>query len=296
MVLSINRLRSFYAAAKRESISRAAEELMVSPPAITSQIKQLEEDIGTRLLIRSGNSMRLTDAGSAVFGKIRKIFEDIDNFELFISDISLGNCGELKIGCSETAAIYVMPQFISPFQHTYPGVKVIIDRGTTAEMVRNLFEYKNELVVISYMPNDKRIRMRLMGKKEIVFIASFNSEHLQKDYISIEELNTIPFIVPNDGSATRDIIFEYLNRFTVYPKIMIETTSIALTKSLVMQDKGISFVCRDGVIAELEDKCFREIHITGFQPYIEYGIGYLNRNDLSAAARAFLKLIEMSNK
>ena len=292
MALNVNQLRSFFAAARSGSITKAAEELMVTPAAVTSQVKQLEENIGLRLLFRSGNSMRLTDSGSAVFEKARKIFEHIDNLDLFIADISRGKSGELRIGCSETAAIYVMPKLIPSFQRAYPGIKVIIDRGTTPEMVKSVLDHKNELVVARYRPDDKRLKMRFMGRIEIALIAANKSGHLRQDKISIAELNKVPLISPIKGSATRDIIEEYLRRFGVSPKVMIETASIALTKRLVQQDEGVSFIWREGVSEELSKKRLREVHLLESLPTIEYGVGYLNRRSLSEASLAFIRMTD----
>jgi DNA-binding transcriptional LysR family regulator len=294
MALNVNQLRSFYTAAKAESISKAAEELMVTPAAITSQVKQLEEDLGLRLLFRSGNAMRLTESGAAVFEKAREIFEDLHRLERLIADISKGRSGELRIGCSETAAIYVMPKLITTFQSHYPGIKVIIDRGITSEMVKSVLDHKNELVMARYQPDDKRLKMRLMGRKEISLVAAFKSAHLPQDGISITELNKVPLIAPIKGSATRDIIVEHLRRFKVSPRVVIETASIALTRKLVQQDKGVAFMYRDEVAEDLPKKRLREVHIVECSPCIEYGIGYLTRKNLSEASLAFLRMIDKS--
>jgi DNA-binding transcriptional LysR family regulator len=294
MVLNVNQLRSFYCAAKAESVTKAAEELMVTPAAITSQVKQLEENLGLRLLFRSGNAMRLTESGQTVFEKIRKIFEDLDDLERLIEDISKGKSGELRIGCSETAAIYVMPKLITSFQAQYPGIKVIVDRGTTSEMVRSVLDHRNELVVARYRRDDKRLKMRLMGRKEITLIAAYKNSHLPRDRISIAELNKVPLIAPVKGSATGDIIVEHLKRFKVSPRVVIETASIALTKKLVQQDEGVGFMCRDGITEDLSKKRLREIHLLECSPYIEYGIGYLTRKNLSEPSLAFLRMIDKS--
>lgn len=296
MALNVNQLRSFYAAAKSESITKAAEELMVTPPAVTSQVKQLEEDLGLRLLFRSGNVMQLTDSGRVVFEKIRKVFEDLDHLELLIEDMSKKKSGELRIGCSETAAIDVMPRLITAFQSHYPGIKVIIDRGTTSEMVKSVLDHRNELVVARYRPDDKRLKMRLMGRKEIALIAAYKSTRLPRDNISVAELNRVSLIAPIKGSATRDIILEHLEHFEVSPRVVIETASIALIKKLVGQDEGVGFLCRDEIAEELSQNRLREIHLLECSPCIEYGIGYLNRKNLSEASLAFIRMIDKSKK
>jgi DNA-binding transcriptional LysR family regulator len=132
-----------------------------------------------------------------------------------------------------------------------------------------------------------------MGRKRIALIAANKSVLLPQHSISITELNRIPFIAPGKGSATREIMSKYLKQFKASPRIVMETSSIALTKRLVQQDKGVSFVCQEGVNEELSRKRLREIHILEGLPSIEYGVGYLNRNDLSEASLAFIRVIEM---
>lgn len=292
MPLNMNQLRSFYTAAKCGSVTAAASELMVTPAAITSQVKLLEESIGLKLLFRSGNSMRLTDSGNEVYEKIKKIFEMIDQLEVFISNISKGKTGKLRIGCSETAAIYVIPGLLAVFQMEYPEIRVIIDRGTTDEMIKSLMDRKIDLLVAHYRTDEKRFKMRYMGKKKISLVAAVQSTHLKQDTMSITDLEQVALIIPAKGSATRKIINDYLQQHGVKPKIVMETSSIALTKTLVQRDEGVSFVCRQGVDEEIEQKKLKEIHVQEIVPDIPYGIGYLNRNDLSEASLAFIRTFE----
>lgn len=292
MPLNINQLRSFYTAAKCESITLAASELMVTPAAITSQVKLLEENIGLKLLFRSGHSMQLTDSGREVYEKVKKIFEDIDHLEMFISNISRGKTGRLRIGCSETAAIYVIPAFLAVFQKEYPEIRVIVDRGTTHDMLRSLMDRKIDLLVAHYRTGEKRLKMKYMGKKKISLVAAMQSAHLTQETISITDLEQVPLIMPAKGSATRKIIQNYLKLHKVTPKIVMETQSIVLTKTLVQHDEGVGFVCYQGVDEEISQKKLKEIHIRERVPDIPYGVGYLNRNDLSEASLAFIRILE----
>ena len=262
MFLNLNQLRSFYSAAKAGSITRAADELMVTPAAVTFQIKQLEESLGIKLLFRAGNAMRLTDSGATVFERVRKIFEDIQTLETFIADISKTKSGALKIGCSETAAIYVLPRLIKVFKQTYPDIKVVIDRGTNADMVRSLLDHQNELLIVRHKPNEKRFKMRYMGREEILLIAHNESALLPQTNISIADLSKMPLIVPLKGSATREIVHEHLKRFQVSPKVVMESSSIALIMKLVREDEGVSFLCREAVEEELSKGILKEIHLS----------------------------------
>ncbi|MGE5841695.1 MAG: LysR family transcriptional regulator substrate-binding protein, partial [Deltaproteobacteria bacterium] len=98
------------------------------------------------------------------------------------------------------------------------------------------------------------------------------------------------------GSAIREIIDEHLKQFRVSPRVVIETASIALTKKLVQQDEGVGFMCWDEIADELSKKRLREIRLLECSPYIEYGIGYLTRKNLSEASLAFLRMIDKTTR
>ena len=118
-------------AASMKSISRAAQALMVTPPAITIQVKQLEETIGIRLLVRAGNAIRLTDAGERVFKRAEEVFQKIHEMESFLEDMATGKSGELRIGCPEIPLKRLMPT-IEVFKETYPGIRMILDQGSNS--------------------------------------------------------------------------------------------------------------------------------------------------------------------
>ena len=292
MILNLNQLRYFNTAAKYKSISKAAAELCVSPAAVTLQIKNFEETTGARLIIRSGNTMRLTDAGQKIHERLRTIFEQIDGLETFIMNIGENKNGILKIGCSETANIYVIPLLIKAFKTIYPGVKLVVDRGTSSEMIESLLSNKNELVISQFNPDDNRMKMRYMGKKDIVMVAAKNSRLLPKDVITAKELNEIPLIVPIRGSASREIVLGRLSEIGVTPKVVMESSSIPFIKDFTFSDEAASFFCRDVVLKELGNGLLKEIRILDFTPVIEYGVAYLKLSNLSRAALAFLKMIK----
>ncbi len=296
MNLNLNQLRYFNTAAKFKSISKAAAHLCVSPAAVTLQIKNFEEATGVRLIIRSGNTMLLTDAGRKIHERVRTIFEQIDGLETFIMNIGENKKGILRIGCSETANIYVIPLLIKAFKAIYPGIKLVVDRGTSSEMAESLLNNKNELVISQYNPDDKRMKMRYMGQKDIIMVAAKKSRLLPQDVISAQELNEIPLIVPIRGSASREIVLSRLNEIGVTPNVVMESSSIPFIKDFTCGDEGASFFCRDVVLEELDSGLLKEVRILDFKPVIEYGVGYLKLSNLSQAALAFLKVIKQHVK
>jgi DNA-binding transcriptional LysR family regulator len=293
MILNMNQLRAFYTAAKAGSITKAADKLMVTPPAITMQIKQFEETVGIRLLVRDGNSIRMTDAGLAVLKRAEKIFQEIHEMEGFLEDVSTGKSGELRVGCPETPLKRLMPM-IAAFKKTYPGIRIILDQGTNTEMVKSIRDHRNELAVIRYRPNNSRLKTRVIWKEEVVLIASPKSVHLPGSEISIMQLSDIPLILRREGSAVREVVLEYLRKFKVAPLVTMESASIALLKEFVHHDNGVGFIEKDAVDEELKNGALKSVHILEGSPAIEFGIGYRNRRDLSPSAWAFLRLLDKS--
>ncbi|MCX5805847.1 MAG: LysR family transcriptional regulator [Proteobacteria bacterium] len=291
MILNMNQLRAFYTAAKLQSITKAAHELMVTPPAITMQVKQLEETVGIRLLVRDGNSIQLTHAGESVFKRAGKIFQEIHDMEGFFEDLSTGKSGELRIGCPETPLKRLMP-LIAAFKTTYPGIRIVIDQASNAEMVKSIEDHRNELAVIRYKPNNSRLKVKIIWKYEVILVASPNSVHLPGSEISVMQLSGIPLIMRREGSAVREVVLEYLRKFKVNPLIAMESASLVLLKEFVQQDNGVSFFERDAIEEELSNGTLKPIHILEGSPTLGFGIGYRNRKDLSPPAWAFLRLFD----
>ena len=296
MILNINQLRSFYYAARLRSISLAAQELMVTPPAISMQVKQLEANLELKLMLRDGNSLLLTEVGQLIFKKCDKIFQEIKDMEDCIEDISTSKMGVLKIGCPQTPAKYVIPRLIAEFKRTYPGIKIVLHQGDNSEMVKSILTHKNELAVIRQRRDEKRLKVKSFGSEDLVLVAAFNSHNRIAKEISVTQLATIPMIVPKEGSATRDVVFEYFRKFKLAPKIIMESGSVDLVKEVVAQGNGVSFLLRSAVQNELNFRTLRSIRVLGGVPTMEYGIGYLKRASLSPGAWAFLRHLDKLEK
>jgi DNA-binding transcriptional LysR family regulator len=291
MILNINQLRAFYYVARTGSVSKAAQELMVTPPAITMQVKQLEETVGIRLLVRQGNAMVPTRAGEEVYKKAERIFQEIHETESLLEDMSRSKRGELRIACPEMSGIRV-PRLIAEFKKAYPGINIIVEQGVDADIVRSVEDRKNELVVLWHRPNTVRLKARVIGKEKLVLIASTSSSWVRGDEISVRDLSEIPLVLKGEGSASRAVVIEYLRKFKVNPQIASESSNVAVIKEIVRQDNAVAFLKREAVEAEINEGSIKVVHILEGSPIVEVGIGYRNRRELSPAAWAFLRLVE----
>jgi DNA-binding transcriptional LysR family regulator len=213
--------------------------------------------------------------------------------EGFFEDISTGKSGELRIGCPETPLKRLMP-VIAEFKKTYPGIRIVLDQGSNAEMVKSIGEHRNEIAVIRFRQNNSRLKTKVMWTEEVLLVAAPDSTHLPGSEISVMQLPNIPLIFRREGSAVREVVLEYLRKFKIKPSIAMESASLTLLKEFVGQDNGLAFVERDAVDDELKNGFLKSVHILEGSPVIEFGIGYRNRKDLSPPAWAFLRLLEKS--
>jgi DNA-binding transcriptional LysR family regulator len=274
-----------------KSISGAAQALMVTPPAVTIQVKQFEETIGIRLLVRAGNAIQLTEAGARVFERADKVFQQIHEMEGFLEDMATDKSGKLRIGCPEMPLKRLMP-VIEDFKKTYPGIRIILDQGSNLDMVKSVEGNRNELAVIRYRPMKSRLKIKVVWTDEVVLIRAPKSVHLAASEISVMELSEFPLILRREGSAVREVALEHLRKFKVSPMIAMESASISLLKDFVRQDYGLGFIERDAVSEELQNGTLQPVRILEGSPVIEFGIGYRNRKDLSPPAWAFLRLLD----
>lgn len=291
MIVNMNQLRSFYTAAKLNSIAKAAQALMVTPPAITNHIRRFEEKIGIRLVVRDGNSIRLTATGQGVLQRAEHIFQEIHEMEGYLEDVSAGKSGELRIGCPESPLRNLVP-LIEMFTEAHPEVKIIFDQGSNAEMVKSIAEHRNELAVVRYSPNASRLKTKVLWQEEVVLIAAPKSTHWQGSKISVTQLSQIPLVIRAEGSAVKEVVLEYLRKFKVTPMIAFESAGTALVKELVHHDNGLGFAQRGLVEEELKDGRLRLVRIVEGFPIVESGIAYAHRRELSPAAWAFLRLAD----
>jgi DNA-binding transcriptional LysR family regulator len=292
MILNINQLRAFATAARLKSVTEAAKELMVTTPAITMQIRRLEQTLGVSLMYREGNSIQLTEAGKTVFLRSNRIFGEIKEMEAFLGRMTKDTSGVLKIGCPQTPAKYIMPKVIAAFKSAYPDVRIVMGQGTSAEVLKGIQNQTYDLGIIHCGGSSRKMKVITIVKEDILLVASPHSANITAKEVSVAQLPTIPLIIPQHGSALREVVLAYLRRFNVTPHIILESANAELMKGLAMEDQGASFMVKSALKDELEKGLLKTIPVVEGPPIMEYGIAYVQRKYLSPAAWAFVRLAE----
>ncbi len=291
-MLNFNQFRIFYHAAKHRNFTRAAEALFISQPAVTAQIKALEEYCGLKLFKKRGRKNWLTDEGNTLFEYAKTIFAMEKDVENTIEDMRKLKRGVLRIGTTKAYARYFMPLMLSSFHHQYPKIKLELNEGSSREMILSLLEFKNEIAIIAKTGDISGVRYIPFSQEEMVVVVAPDDHLIQKRAIDFEALADEPFIMKDKGSGTRNLVDNLFARCRRTPDILMEVGNSEFIKQLVQRGDGVSFLVRESVAEELANGDLAAVPLKGEKIYLDVSIAFLEGQHLSPPAQAFLNTLE----
>jgi DNA-binding transcriptional LysR family regulator len=290
-MLNFNQLRVFYQAAKNLNFTAAANELFVSQPAVTFQVKSFEEYCNLKLFKKRGRQVYLTDEGRALYEYAEKIFKYEKEIENVIDEMRELKRGVLRLGTTKAYARYFMPLVITTFHKNYPNIKIQLNEGSSAEMIYSLADFKIEVAVIAKAIDHAEVNFFPFSKEEMVLIVAPDHHLVKKKAIAFKELAKEPFIMKETGSGTRKLVDELFLRAKSTPDILMETSNTEFIKQLVQRGEGVSFLVRESVAAELRDNHLVEVPLKGNKIFLDVSIAYLKGQVLSPPATAFVNTL-----
>lgn len=289
--MNLKQLEAFYLVIKRKSFTRAAEELNVTQPAVTIQVKSLEKSLNLRLIQHIGKRIQLTEAGELLYQYSEKIFDLVSDANEKMRDFKRLMRGTLKIGTTKNYARYIMPSLLSEFQRRFPRIKVILDEGNSEDMAKSVLEKKNELALISQLNLDRKIKSFFFSTVEFVLVASPEHRFSQRRSISLRELNGEPVILREKGSGSRTAVLRKFQEYGIWPSVIIEASSLDFIVDYVKQNKAVSFMFEPDIKEELEKGILKVIFIEEGNIIFFTDIIYHGERSLSPPSQAFLKMV-----
>jgi len=289
--LNLKQLEAFYLVVKRKSVTRAAEELNVTQPAVTIQVKSLEKSLNLKLIQHLGKRVQLTEAGELLYQYADKIFDLADEAKEKMKDFKKLMRGTLKIGTTKNYARYIMPSLLSEFQRRFPRIKVILDEGNSEDMAGSILEMKNELALISQLNLDRRIKSFFFSTVEFVLVASPEHRFSERASISLRELNGEPVILREKGSGSRAAILRKFQEYGIWPSVIIEASSLDFIVGYVKGNKAVSFMFEPDIKEELDRGTLKVIPIEEGNIIFFTDVIYRGEKPLSPPAQAFLKMV-----
>ncbi len=249
------RLQVFHTVARLLSFTKAAETLHMTQPAVTFQIRQLEEYFNTRLFDRTHNRISLTEAGQRVFGYAEKIISLYSEMDNRVRELTGDVGGILVIGASTTIAEYVLPTLLGEFSTRCPGVKIRLRVSNSVGIVHMVEDNTVDVGIVESPVSNKNLIVEVCWNDKLVFICPPNHPMAGKKAITVADLGDLPFICREEGSGTLDFIVNYLNKNGVQLgelNLGMELGSPESIKSAVEASLGISIVSEATVRKEVK--------------------------------------------
>jgi DNA-binding transcriptional LysR family regulator len=290
--MNLNQLRAFFLAARERSITKAAESLYVTQPAVTMQIKSLEQDLEVKLFRKYGKNLELTEAGSVLFGYAEKIFEIVEEMEYVLKGHAASTHGSLTIGTTRSFARHLMPGLLSRFQKRYPKVKVILKVGSSQEIVDGVLDFVYDVGTIGRVPYKSRLNVIPYSREEFCLVVSPQHRFATCEDVSIRKLENEPIIIREEGSGSRYAILSLLTSHGVKPSVLMEAGSVEFIKEYIMKGQGISFLYKPEIRLEATLGLLKPVAVREGPILVQTDTVFPKGADLSPPVKAFLQLIE----
>jgi DNA-binding transcriptional LysR family regulator len=249
------RLQVFHTVARLLSFTKAAEELHMTQPAVTFQVRQLEEQFNTRLFDRTHNRISLTDAGSRVYDYAEKIFQLYNEMDNSVRELTGDISGVLILGASTTIAEYMLPVLLGDFKAKHPEVTIRLKVANTDGIVAQVENNEIDLGVVEAPVNNKNLIVEECRTDHLVLIVPPGHELAKEKSVSIEKIVEYPFICREEGSGTREVMIESMHTAGINPsdlRIAMELGSLEAIKGAVETGMGVSILSKATLIKELK--------------------------------------------
>lgn len=293
MNINLELYKIFYNVAKNKNISKTANELLISQPSISKAIKNLEEQVGCQLFIRSKYGVVLTEEGKIFYDQIKTAMEIIDNAEIKLKEIINVESGTLNIGVSHTLTQkYLMP-YIKIFHEKYPKIKLNIITGPTQTLFNKTRNGLIDFIILNLpyvIPND--FKTEILKEIQDIFVATDNFKELKNKTLKLEELNNYPLVLISKGSNTRYFLDNFTGENNVILNPEMELASYSLVDEFTKMGLGIGYLTKEFIKEELKNNTLFEVKTTPKIPKREIGIIYCENKLLSKSAKKFVELLE----
>ena len=289
--MNFGHLALFQAVAKASNMSRAAEELMISQPAISKQLKELERSLGVTLFDRVSKGMRLTDAGKLLQGYSRRIFALAEEARTAIDELNGIRRGKLVVGASTTIGVYLLPKIFVAFRKKYPLITLELVIANSQDIYKKLQTGEIHLGLTEGVIDELDAATSIFATDELVAIASPKHPLAKQKEISIKELVRQPFVVRETGSGTKSVVEKTLAKRNLTLSPIMSLGSTEAIKRAVASGVGIAVVSALSIQLELKAGELVRLRVPDLRLTRPLHRLRIKSHTETAAAKAFMEMI-----
>lgn len=281
--MDLQQLRTLLAIAREGNFSRAGEQLHLTQPAISMQIRRLEEELDEPVLDRSARQVRLTQAGEILVARAQHIFAEMAEATRELEELKGVRRGYVTIGCSDTASRYYLAHRLGRFIARYPRIEINLHNRTTPEIVDEALRGAIDLgIALLPCASDRITAVPLFNYREIAVCAN-DHPLARRKRISLDALSAFPLLLLEPRTRSRSLLDLEFARQGIAPRRIIELGSVELQKELARIGLGVAII-PDYALGSAE------LHVVALRELRARSVGVIHRNDrpLPATARALL--------
>ncbi|MGQ0614012.1 MAG: LysR family transcriptional regulator [Planctomycetaceae bacterium] len=246
--MDLEALRSFFHVARERSFSRAAKLLHVTQPAVSVRIRTLEQELGERLFERARSGVELTEGGAVLFASAEKIFSDVQEALTRLRELKEGGLGRVRVGCSDTVSLYLLPGVLGRFRKRYPGAEILIRNAHTIELLDLLVRGELDFCIVTAPPSlDRRLVARPLFVDPFLLVCPRRDPLLRRAKISLAALDGRPMVALGKGTVTRAVLDRALREAGAAPRIVLETGNIEVQKRYVGIGFGVALLPQSAI-------------------------------------------------
>ncbi|HKW77198.1 MAG TPA: LysR family transcriptional regulator [Terriglobales bacterium] len=287
--MDFDQLETFLAVARYSSFSRAAERRFRTQPAISSQIRALEEEVGAKLFDRSGGRVALTGAGKVFQEYAEQTLDSRRSMLTAVAEMERVPRGEIVVGANEGTCLHILPEVFAEFRKLYPEVGVQISRLERAKIMDSISDNSVDFGVVSSPVDDKRLTTVNIHQDELVIIASPQHSLSRMKQSTVADVAQFPLLLPRAG-RTRDALDHLFEARRLKPRIAMELDSSELLKRFVAADVGVGFIARSNVSEDVRAGALAAIPIADASIRRDLALVYRKDKALSRAAIRFIDI------
>jgi len=288
-VMDFDQLETFLEVARLSSFSRAAEKRFRTQPAISSQIRALEEEVGAKLLDRSGGKVSITASGKLFRKYAEETLEARKVVLTAIGETERVPRGEIIVGANEGTCLHILPEVFAEFKKQHPDVAVNIKRSDYGKILESVIDNSVDFGVVSMPIADTRLTVVLLHRDELIIIAPPHHPLAKVESATVAEAAKFPLVIPKAGH-TRDALENLFHERRLKPYYAMELDSSELLKRFVAADVGVGFIARSNVLGDLRANALAALSISDAQIRRDLALVFRKDKALSRAALAFIDI------
>jgi len=287
--MDFDQLETFLEVARLSSFSRAAERRFRTQPAISSQIRALEEEVGAKLLDRSGGKVAVTAPGKVFLKYAEDMVEQRRVMLVALAEMHRVPRGEIVVSANEGTCLHILPEVFAEFKRQYRNVGVSVNRLEHNKILEAVIENSCDFGIVSLPVPDKRLTVVPLYRDELIVITPPHHPLAAQTTATVAEVVEYPLLLPKVG-RTRDALETLFHERRLKPVISMELDSSELLKRFVAADVGIGFIPRSHVAEDLQAKALAALMLADASVQRELALVFRKDKSLSRAALAFIDI------